>query len=342
VERRKHDIADGDHGANGNACRIEFEGKRLSAHAGEPLMVTLIAHGVDTASRSVKYHRPRGAFCMAGVCGQCWMRIDDLPNRAACTQASRDGLTATRENAFPSADVDVFRAADYLFSGGLDHHRLGTTPIRPLNMIMQDTARRMAGLGSLSSAPPPPAPPVEQRRFDVAIIGAGPAGLAAARTAASAGRRVILIERDSSPGGQLNTRLFDDDPGLKDLVASAVRALENAKGEIWLRAIASAIYREEGTGQLLLVRKEVGEKSEHLALVQAQHLVIATGGYEQSPLFESNDLPGHYGARALARLALGWGVLPGKKIVIADEGVEIGERLYDKLTNLGVDCARAP
>src|SRR5262249_55002990 len=113
-------------------------------------MVTLLAHGVDTASRSVKYHRPRGAFCMAGSCDQCSMRIDDLPTRAACTAPAVEGRAIGRQNAFPSADVDLFRAADIVFAAGFDHHRLATTPLTPLNAVMQGTARQMAGLGSLS------------------------------------------------------------------------------------------------------------------------------------------------------------------------------------------------
>jgi thioredoxin reductase len=349
VERRKHDLqraaADRDRGGDlpdrAIDCTIEFEGKSLGAREGEPLMVTLLAHGIDTASRSVKYHRPRGSFCLAGICGQCWMRIDDLPNRPACTTLAKDGLRATRENAFPSADIDVFRAADYLFSAGLDHHRLATTPIRPLNVLMQDTARRMAGLGALSTSKPEPAPEVERKRFDVAVVGAGPAGLAAARTAASFGLRVVVIERDSAPGGQLRTKLYDDTLQLADLVPSAIRALEPKKGELWLRTIACGIYREESRAEPeLLVRADVGQKSERLVAVETDRLIVATGGYEQAPLFESNDLPGHYGARALAELVFRWGVLPGKKIVIADPGTETGARLFARLRARGVDCVR--
>jgi sarcosine oxidase subunit alpha len=342
VERRKHELAAaGGHGDRSSSCTIEFEGKPLTAREGEPLMVTLLAHGIDTASRSVKYHRPRGAFCLAGICGQCWMRVEDLPNRAACTTLARTALKATRENAFPSADIDVFRAADYLFSGGLDHHRLGTTPIRPLNLLMQDTARRMAGLGSLSTTVPTPAPSVERRRFDLAVVGAGPAGLAAARTAATFGLRVVVIERDTAPGGQLRTKLYDDVLQLADLVPSAIRALEPKKGELWLRAIASGIYREDPTTRPeLLVRARVGEPEEHLIIVEADRLIIATGGYEQTPLFEANDLPGHYGARAFAELVLRWGVMPGKKVVIGDRGTETGARLFARLRGRGIDCVR--
>lgn len=307
-------------------CTVSFEGKSLSAVSGEPLMVTLVAHGIETASRSVKYHRPRGAFCMAGSCGQCWMRIEDLPNRAACMTMAHEGLSASRENAFPSADFDVFRGADLLFES-IDHHRLGTTPLRPLNKIMQDTARRMAGLGELSSRPAVPAASMTHRHIDVAVIGGGPAGLAAALAVAVAGVPVLLIESRTALGGQLRTRLFDDDAALTSLVSRATDTVR----EIHVGAQAVGVYPEEG---LLLKR------ADRLELVHAKTLIICTGGYEQSPLFESNDLPGHYGARAFAELALLHGVVPAKRVVIADGGTEIGPRLEAALKRDSIDVVR--
>lgn len=335
MERRKNELTN----ATGREVSVEFEGRALGAIAGEPLMVTLLAHGIETASRSVKYHRPRGAFCMAGTCGQCWMRIGDLPNRAACTTPVADGLVATRENAFPSAELDVLRAADYLFARGLDHHRLGTTPLRPLNLLMQDTARRLAGLGALSSTPPPPAPPLAALAADVAVVGAGPAGLAAACAAARAGLRVVVIEGRDELGGQLRTGLFDDEPALVGLLADAPGILAAARAEVWCASVAAGLYREDDRTRLL-VRAQVGDPAERLVLVDARRLVIATGGYEQAPLFQSNDLPGHYGARALAELVHRHGVLPGKKVVVADGGEEAGWRLFARLAARGVPGLR--
>lgn len=293
---------------------------------GEPLMVTLLANGVETASRSVKYHRPRGAFCMAGVCGQCWMRIDDLPNRAACLQRSHDGLVASRENAFPSADFDVFRGADIFFES-LDHHRLATTPLRPLNKIMQETARRMAGLGTLSDRAAIPAAAITEREVELAVIGGGPAGLGAALETTKAGVPTLLVESRPALGGILRTRLFDDDPALANLAERAADQLR----DVALSAQAVGIYADEG----LLLKKENG-----LELIRAKSLIIATGGYEQPPLFESNDLPGHYGARAFAELALNYGVVPGKKVVIVDCGGELGPRLETALKKQNVDVVR--
>lgn len=335
---RKHDLPQDAGVARGPAVDVDFEGKHLAAYAGEPLMAALIAHGVETASRSVKYHRPRGAFCLAGSCGQCWMRIEDLPNRAACTTPVTPGLSARRENAFPSADFDLFRAADKLFGDGLDHHRLGTTPIRPFNLLVQDTARRLAGLGSLSEQRAAAARRVAHRRARVAVVGAGPAGLTAARTAASLGLEVLLLEARPHTGGQLTTTLFDDVPSLSTLPGSAAEAVVAAGGELWTSARVLGVYVEPGQDHpKLLVRRDADSDADRLVVLEAETLILATGGYEQAPLFEANDLPGHYGARAFAELALRHRVLPGKRVVIGDAGTELGPRLFSRLGGLGVE-----
>jgi sarcosine oxidase subunit alpha len=337
VEPRPHDLP----GAPaGDPVSIEFEGQTLSAKLGEPLIATLIAHGIDIASRSVKYHRPRGAFCLAGICGQCWMRIDGIPNRAACTTASRPGLRATRENAFPSADLDLLRAADFVFPGGLDHHTLGTTPSRAVNTLIGGTARQLAGLGAVSDQIPAPAKPMRSTSADLVVIGGGPAGLAAARAAAKSGLGVLLVEKRREVGGQLNSGLFDDRADLRDLPAAIATELEQRGAVIWTRAHAIGIYRDPSGALEVLIRRDVGGPEEHLARARPDRLILAPGGYEQAALFGDHDLPGHYAARGFARMALRRGVMPGEKPLIIDGGGETGWRLQRRLEAIGRPATR--
>ncbi len=63
---------------------IEVDGKSYSARAGEPLALTLLAHGVYVLGRSTKYHRPRGLFCGRGTCGHCLAQVDGQPNQRLC------------------------------------------------------------------------------------------------------------------------------------------------------------------------------------------------------------------------------------------------------------------
>ncbi len=156
--------------------------------------------------RSSKYHRPRGFFCLDGHCASCYLRIDGRPNRRACMTPVRDGLRCERQNAFPSADVDVLRAADWLFPEGMDHHTLMTGRRGSGNALFLKLVRQMGGSGTL---PDEPAAAVsdtpELERADVCIVGGGPAGLAAARAFGEAAPRAAcaLFDEQAAFGGSL-------------------------------------------------------------------------------------------------------------------------------------------
>ena len=177
----------------------------MRAFAGEPVAVALHAAGIDTLGRSSKYHRPRGFFCLDGHCASCYLRIDGRPNRRACVTPARAGLRCERQNAFPSADVDLLTAADWLFPEGMDHHTL-MTGSRAGNALFLKLVREMGGSGMLPDAPPRRPPrAARDEALDVCVVGGGPAGLAAARALAEAapGARVALFDEQATPGGSL-------------------------------------------------------------------------------------------------------------------------------------------
>jgi sarcosine oxidase subunit alpha len=339
VEGRRFDL---DSAPRGEPVAFEFEGQTLSARGGETVQVALLAHGVLIASRSVKYHRPRGPFCLAGSCGQCWMRIDDIPNRAACTTVARPGMSVARQNAFPSVDYDMFRASDFTFPRGLDHHTLGTTPFVSVNTLIGTGTRQMAGLGKLSEKLPEAPPPIAVAPMDLAVVGSGPAGIAACREAAGAGLRVVLIEARRRIGGQLTTGLFSGEPAPELNVPHG----SELGVELWTGTTAIAAYASasiERPLDLLLRRRGLGSAAEQLILARPRAVILANGGYEQAPLVGSNDLPGLYGARALARLVLVHGIFPGRRAAIIDGGDPgIAPRLEAQLSALGIPVQRVP
>src|SRR5207253_10074775 len=115
------------------------------------------------------------------------------------------GMRLERQNAYPSAKFDVFAATDWMFPRGLDHHEMfAGVPVA--EQIMAKVARQLAGLGLLPESEAPARPPAEVLEVPVAIVGAGPAGLAAARELT--GRKVgfALIEREPFLGGRLATQ----------------------------------------------------------------------------------------------------------------------------------------
>ena len=128
------------------------------------------------------------------------MRIDGKPNLRACMTPAAAGMRVERQNAYPSATLDVFGATDFFFPRGMDHHTLMVDAPRPIHAVMQKVARQLAGLGRL---PEETAPIVASRSMhtQVLVIGGGPAGLSAATAAArnDAGHTLPGIQIDPEP-----------------------------------------------------------------------------------------------------------------------------------------------
>src|SRR5712671_1426168 len=172
--------------------RIHLDGAPIEAQAEDTVAAALLRAGVTTFTRSIKYHRPRGPFCFAGSCGQCLMRIDGLPSLPACRVRVAEGMRCERQNGPLGVENDLFRAADFLFPDGLDHHHL-LTGSRLLGRVALEVARRLAGLGQLPDGAQAPLPGA-LREEQIVVVGGGPAGISAALAAARRGARVLLLE----------------------------------------------------------------------------------------------------------------------------------------------------
>jgi sarcosine oxidase subunit alpha len=328
--------------ARGAPLTFELEGDPIRAFEGEPVAVALHAAGVHTLGRSSKYHRPRGAFCLDGHCASCYLRIDGQPNRRACVTPARAGLRCERQNAFPSAEIDLLTAADWLFPEGMDHHTL-MTGSRIGNALFLKLVREMGGSGTLPDAPGPTStsmststfPSARDEAVDVCVVGAGPAGLAAARAIAEAAprARVALFDEQATPGGSL-LALPGGAPRAAALAADATRAgVRLSTG-----ATALAYYPEDvgpsGAPGVLAVATADG-----LRRVSARRFLYATGAYDQNLPFVDNDRPGVISARACGRLAFHWGVRPvpaGARVIVVD-GAATAAPLAQGLARVGVE-----
>ncbi|MCA1828098.1 MAG: (2Fe-2S)-binding protein [Myxococcales bacterium] len=293
---------------NHDTIRFSLDGEAIEARAGDTVAAALLRARITTFTRSIKYHRPRGPFCLSGTCGQCLMRVDGVPSRAACRVRVEEGMTCARQNGPLGVDNDVFRAADFVFGEGLDHHHL-LTGSRVLGRVALEIARRLAGLGELPSEVQLPVPG-QMRTVRVAVVGAGPAGLAAARAAGAD----LLIEREPRPGGSawLRLDLAGPDP---DWVAQQARGFT---GELMLGADCVGLYPNDSAlpgNALLAVRA-----GPRLVGVVAERVIVATGGASQPLPFPGCDRPGVYAARGL----LGLSTLVGEKLVVVGEGEELG------------------
>ena len=310
----------------GRPLAFSLDGDRLEGQEGDTVASALLRAGITTFTRSIKFHRPRGPFCLSGSCGQCLMRVDGVPSLPACRVRLREGMRCARQNAPLGADADLLRAADFLFPEGLDHHHL-LVGSRLLGRVALEVARRLAGLGQLPDEAQPSLPGA-LREEQVVVVGGGPAGISAALAAARRGARVLLLERDGRLGGAALLGIESEAPG-GEWVDEHRRALAAANVQVVLEAEAIGVYANDaaaapGKPALLAVRRPTA-----VVAILADAVVVATGGVSQPLPFPGVDRPGVYAARGLLTLASHGGVRVGDRLCVVGEGSEL------------IGCARA-
>jgi sarcosine oxidase subunit alpha len=327
--------------------RLTFEGSTIEARAGEPIATALLVAGRRTIARSVKYHRRRAPFCYSGHCGSCLVRVDGRPNLRACQIPAREGQRVEPQNVFPSVEVDLLAATDFFFPRHMDHHTMFTHP-RILNEAVERVVHRLAGLGTLPDFPidnndaaPFPAP--RARSVGALVVGAGPAGLAAARALAEGGVETLVVEEAAEAGGSLL-----ETPGAGRPAARAAReAAERAGAQVMTRATAIAWYGEDAIAEgaapgLHAIHEETGAPGAagQLHLVAAERVVYATGGAPRNVVVPGNDLPGVMAARAVGRLLVRDHVLPGRRVALVEgDGADPSE-LARALEAAGAEVTR--
>jgi sarcosine oxidase, subunit alpha len=294
-------------GIRGDAVEIRIAETALRAYAHESIAAAALASGTRVLSRSLKYHRPRTFFCLEGHCSGCLVRIGGVPNLRACQTPCTPGVEAAGQNAFPSAEHDLFGAVDFLFSRGLDHHTLMTRS-SVLNKLANKVVRQLSGLGKLPEEAATTLPPVAERAVDACVIGGGPAGLAAATALAHAGQRTLLVDDQLRPGGSLRA----DPRAGRDVAEQRTTAALAAGVEIVSRATAIGYFPEDDGGVLAVAAPD------QLVRVHARAWIWATGGYAVNLPFTDNDRPGVIAARAVGRLLVDHGILGGERVAIVE------------------------
>jgi thioredoxin reductase/bacterioferritin-associated ferredoxin len=145
---------------------------------------------------------------------------------------------------------------------------------------------------------------------DVAVVGAGPAGLAAAVEARRAGADVVLIDAYGTPGGQIWRRRYD--AGVESLPRDGRHACR-ALAATTVRVLSGrTVWAVQAPGTLLLDGVP--------GRVEAAAVVLATGAYDRPVAFPGWTLPGVMTAGAAQALAKGQGVLPGRRVLLAGAG----------------------
>lgn len=309
---------------------FSFDGNPYQGFAGDTIASALLANGRFLLSRSFKYHRPRGPLTMAGQDANTLVQLPSEPNVLADSHLLENGVQVTGQNFNGSLDndKDAYLGKFSKFMPVGFYYRSFYKP-KGAWKLWEPIIRKKAGLGVLDLKFQPEYYDKAYLFADLAVIGAGPAGLQAALTAANAGAKVLLIEQQPVLGGSLTYARFD---------------LEGTRAETLRRELVSAV---EGHANIRVLKKATCNawftdnylpviQGKRMYKVRATQCLIASGSFDQPVIFRNNDLPGVMLTSAAQRLMKLYAVKPGKRAVVLtgnDDGYLAAMDLHDQ----GVD-----
>ncbi|MBV4543690.1 2Fe-2S iron-sulfur cluster-binding protein [Pseudomonas vlassakiae] len=289
---------------------FEFDGQACPGFAGDTLASALLGNGRWLLSRSFKYHRPRGPLSMAGQDANTLVQLPEEPNALADMEAARDGLVVTGQNFNGSLerDRDAYLGKFSRFMPVGFYYRAFYKP-KGMWQRWEPLIRKKAGLGVLDLGFKPQYYDKAYLFVDLAVIGAGPAGLRAALDAANAGAKVLLIEQQPVLGGSLTYARFD----IAGTRAASLRQelLAAVAGQPNIQVLCEATCNGWFTDNYLPVIQH-----KRLYKVRASRCLVAAGSFDQPVVFRNNDLPGVMLTSAAQRLMKLYAVKPGQRAVV--------------------------
>ncbi|MER5177603.1 sarcosine oxidase subunit alpha family protein [Streptomyces sp. NPDC002896] len=201
-------------------------------------------------------------------------------------------------------------------------------------------ATSLPGQGRLATEPDPARYDAVHAHCDLLVVGAGPAGLAAAAAAARSGARVILADDQPELGGSIL--------GTGELAdwTEEIAALLDAEPEVRVLR-RTTVFGYYDDNHLLAVERRTNhlgaQAPEHVSRervwrIRARRVVLATGAHERSLAFPDNDRPGIMLAAAARTYVNRYGVLPGRHAAVFTTNDSAYAAALD-LAAAGVDVA---
>ncbi|MCB2101234.1 MAG: (2Fe-2S)-binding protein, partial [Rhodobacterales bacterium] len=184
-----------------------FNGVAYPGFKGDTLASALIANGIHLVGRSFKYHRPRGILSAGAEEPNAIVQLGEgartEPNARATQVELVEGMTARSVNVWPSVEFDlnaVNGLAARLFVAGF-YYKTFMGPKGFWEKVYEPMIRKAAGWGTAPTEADPDTYDRMNAHCEVLVVGAGPAGIAAALAGARAGARVILVDEQAEAGG---------------------------------------------------------------------------------------------------------------------------------------------
>ncbi|WP_138179463.1 2Fe-2S iron-sulfur cluster-binding protein, partial [Roseovarius indicus] len=310
--------------------RVEFsfDGRSYQGVEGDTLASALLANDIRLIGRSFKYHRPRGLLTAGSEEPNGLVTTGrgagQEPNMRATMVELFDGLQARSQNNWPSLDFDLMSVNDLAapFLGAGFYYKTFMWPPKFWERVYEPVIRRAAGLGALSMEANADKYEKAWAHCDLLVIGAGPAGLMAALTAARAGVDVVLAEEDVRTGGRLNAETFEvDGVGGRvwaEEVTRELAAMENVR--LLTRTTVTGAYDHGTYGALERLSPadaaKKGAPRECFWRIVAKRAVLAAGALERPIAFQNNDRPGIMNASAVRAYVNRWCVSPGQSVAV--------------------------
>jgi sarcosine oxidase, subunit alpha len=310
--------------------RISFDGKSISAFAGDTVASAVLASGQKLFGRSFKYHRPRGIVGLGSEEMNALIGVGTgarhEPNLRATQIELYDGLTAVSQNRWPSLSFDVGAINNKMsrFIPGGFYYKTLMWPRAFWKHVYEPFIRRAAGLGKAAEERDPDTYEHMHKHADVVVVGGGIAGLTAAEAAAASGASVLLIDENPVLGGIADLTAGNVGDGcVADLVTSAearLRTMPNVM--IMTRTTAVGHFHHN----FMMASERVsdhdpallaaGAPRHRLWKIRAGHVILATGALERPIAFANNDRPGIMLASAVRGMVERYGVTPGSSGVV--------------------------
>jgi sarcosine oxidase subunit alpha len=323
---------------------ISFNGQTFSGYAGDTVASLLLANNVHLVGRSFKYHRPRGIMTHGSDEPNALLSIDrgagkiDPNNRATVAEA-RSGLVTASQNHWPSLDFDIGAVNDLLspiFVAGF-YYKTFMWPRSFWDKVYEPNIRAAAGLGKAPSAPDADRYANRHAHCDLLIVGAGPAGLAAALAASETGKRIILADEQAELGGSLlhDVTSTIDDLSAQQWVAKTIATLASRPNVTLLpRTTAFGYYNHNHVALAQRITDHLEDAPanlprERLWQVRAREVILATGSHERPLVFADNDRPGIMLAESVRAFINRYAVAPGRNIVFVTCGASAYQAAAD-------------
>lgn len=328
----------------GKRLTFTFDGETYHGLVGDTLASALLVNGVQELASSYKYGRPRGIMAAGSEEPNALLQLEtgaySTPNVKATQTELYDGLYARRTTG-TSGGLDVKRLLGKLGKNLMPAGFYSKTFKWPRTFwpYYENVIRGFAGFGYAPTKRDEEWYDHLHHHVDVLVIGGGLSGLLAAKAAAEAGCKTLLVDEQAELGGWLLSDAqakFDGQSAVeyRDKLLAELAQLDNLTLLSRTTAFAKHDHNlvqavELVQDHLPLAARLANQPRQRLHKIRAKHILLASGAIERPLVFGNNDLPGVFTLSAVQTYLNRYGVLLGESVLVCGSHDGIYEAARD-------------